>query len=76
MAWCGQGGFSQRGGEALPVKKEQNLWTEGCLLSMETSGRMTGVQRKFILSAQFWGSLYYMPGFLLLPFFKIFTLTL
>ena len=63
MAWCGQGGFSQRGGEALPVKKEQNLWTEGCLLSMETSGRMTGVQRKFILSAQFWGSLYYMPGF-------------
>ena len=37
------------------MKKEQNLWTEGCSLSMESSGCMTGVQGKFILSAQFGG---------------------
>ena len=52
------------------MKKEQNLWTEGCSLSMESSGCMTGVQGKFILSAQFAGSLYYVPGFLLFHFFK------
>ena len=58
------------------MKKGQSLWAERSLLFMETSGCMRGVQRKFIHSAQLWGSLYYVPDSSHNPFFLILTTTL